>query len=342
MPSFTPPQHKTDILPKITIITPSYNQGQYIEQTIQSILSQNYPNLEYIIIDGGSIDNSLKIIKKYESQITYWVSEKDGGQSDALNKGLARASGTIFNWINSDDCLAPHALWTVAQHFIENPDIDLLCGFYQAFNEKGVVDKGRMDFYLSLEKTLLWGNMSQPSLFYRLEKVKILMVHPEIVGRGVNPSFHYCMDLDLYYRYATQFGLSHIKSIDSVLALFRLQANQKSSTHPESFLLERTSLNVSLLKSIGYEADKALVRLCPFQYNYNWHIDKIEKNVLAAYILDWTLDRLYYKFSLSIILKFYFKSLFLKPFGRRWRFYLLPFLIMKRLIIKPAFMKKYY
>ena len=93
-------------LPKISIVTPSFNQGQFIEQTICSVLDQGYPNLEYIIIDGGSTDNTIDIIRKYESKITYWISEPDSGQADAINKGLSIATGSIFNWINSDDYFA--------------------------------------------------------------------------------------------------------------------------------------------------------------------------------------------------------------------------------------------
>ena len=106
--------------PRISIVTPSFNQGQFIEETIRSILLQNYPNLEYIIIDGGSTDNSLEIIRKYESWITYWVSEPDNGQSQAINKGFKKCTGDLVNWICSDDLLCKNALYNMAPLLNDN------------------------------------------------------------------------------------------------------------------------------------------------------------------------------------------------------------------------------
>jgi len=114
--------------PKISIITPSYNQGEFLERSILSVLNQNYPNLEFIIIDGGSNDGSVEIIKKYAKYLAYWVSEKDKGQSDALNKGFVRTKGEIVGWQNSDDIYLPGAFLKVAQFFKQNPKIDIIYG----------------------------------------------------------------------------------------------------------------------------------------------------------------------------------------------------------------------
>src|SRR5437660_10608827 len=102
-------------LPRISIVTPSFNQGPFLERTIRSVLDENYPDLEYIIIDGGSTDESVDIIKRYARHLAYWVSEPDAGQSNAINKGLRRATGTILAWLNSDDCYLPGVFQTIVE-----------------------------------------------------------------------------------------------------------------------------------------------------------------------------------------------------------------------------------
>lgn len=114
--------------PRISIVTPNYNYGHYLEETIRSVLLQGYPHLEYIVIDGGSTDNSVEIIKKYEPWLTYWVSEKDEGQATAINKGFRQASGDILAWLNSDDLLLPNCLEIVAKEMLKRPDVGLLYG----------------------------------------------------------------------------------------------------------------------------------------------------------------------------------------------------------------------
>ncbi len=122
--------------PKISIITPSYNQGKFIEETILSVIGQGYPNLEYIIIDGGSTDETIDIIKKYEANITYWISEKDSGQSNAINKGFLKATGDIVAWLNSDDMYMPNCLTKVSSLLpIDEPSV--LFGNCIHFKESG-------------------------------------------------------------------------------------------------------------------------------------------------------------------------------------------------------------
>jgi len=114
--------------PRISIVTPSFNQGRYLEETIRSVLLQGYPNLEYIVIDGASTDGSMKILQKYAPHLAYWSSEPDDGCAQALNKGLGRASGAIFGFINSDDVYEPGVLFDVARYFLDRPHVDVLSG----------------------------------------------------------------------------------------------------------------------------------------------------------------------------------------------------------------------
>ena len=124
-------------LPKISVVTPSYNQAQFLEETIRSVLDQGYPNLEYIIIDGGSTDGSVEIIRKYEERLAYWVTEPDRGQSHALNKGFRRCTGDIVGWQNSDDTYCPGTLGKVAKAFLMNPAVDVVFGNIYAISSGG-------------------------------------------------------------------------------------------------------------------------------------------------------------------------------------------------------------
>lgn len=213
-------------LPKISIITPSFNQGNYLEETILSVLSQNYPNLEYIIIDGGSTDNSLELIRKYEHRLKYWVSEKDRGQAHAINKGLACCTGQIFNWINSDDTLAEGALVQVAVAF-ENSEADIVAGEVNEFNENGILRKVKnqkleIDEYLKKDVELIY---HQPAVWLRLEIMKEIGFFKE--------KMHYCFDQDYLMRYLLQHN--EVCYLDEVLANFRIHNGSKSVAQSKKF-----------------------------------------------------------------------------------------------------------
>lgn len=127
--------------PRISIVTPSYNQGRFIEETIRSVLLQGYPNLEYIIIDGGSTDGSVDIIRKYHDELAYWVSEPDRGQAHAINKGFLRATGDIFGWVNSDDYYYPGVFQVIARALVEHPKVELVHGYEHHVDKNGRVIK---------------------------------------------------------------------------------------------------------------------------------------------------------------------------------------------------------
>ena len=207
-------------LPKISVITPSYNQGIYIEDTIRSVVCQNYPNLEYIVIDGGSTDETVEIIKKYEAHIDYWVSEKDSGQSDAINKGFRRATGDIVAWINSDDIHLANTLHRVAAIFQENPEVSLIHGQVLNFDENGqrpIWNPPEFDFKHFIERVPI----HQPGAFWKNDLFKT-------VGY-LDEELHFCMDFDLWLKICMNYP---IQAVYEPLAGFRKHANAKTNDNP--------------------------------------------------------------------------------------------------------------
>ena len=177
--------------PKISMVIPSYNQGQYIEETLRSILLQGYPNLELHVMDGGSSDSTVAILEKYSRWLSSWVSEKDAGQSDAINKGFARCSGEIFNWLCSDDFLMKGTLQAVAKRFCDKPRIDVIAGacVFQYDDEPertGVWKVDWKDWNLAPYSGVIY----QPSCFFRRSLVSRLEL--------VKNDLHYCMDRELW------------------------------------------------------------------------------------------------------------------------------------------------
>lgn len=294
--------------PKISIVTPSFNQGQYIEQTILSIINQGYPNLEYIIIDGGSTDNTVEIIKKYEKYLTYWVSEPDRGQSHAINKGLEKCTGDIFNWINSDDYLEDGALDLIEKAFIENNDVLQVCGFTRLFEEETgeTIMHHRCELFENTEMTIVEQRINQPGAFYNLQTIKEL--------RGVNETLHYVMDLELWLRFLTKFGQQRIKLINTTIAHFRVHSNSKTSTFEEKFKRESNGLFYHLLLQL--KSPVCFIDYFEKNHDYipfNWDMNGVQKKLINLAVARYYFFHFYHKKSLkacriAIIYLIYFKK----------------------------------
>jgi glycosyltransferase involved in cell wall biosynthesis len=293
------------VYPKISIITPSYNQGQYIEETINSILNQNYPNIEYIIIDGGSTDNTIEIIDKYSKHITYWESYKDNGQSDAINKGLQKATGELINWLNSDDLLSENSLFNIANEFRRhNPDI--LCGYCDYFSSDPLFNPFRHRTVLCKESemTLLRGEINQPSMFYKASIFKELA--------GVNTDLNCVMDLDLFYRYLLRYGQQKIKLSDKLFSKFRIHNASKTSSIENRFIDERKTLMNSIISISGLPERLQLVLKNNDCISFNYTIDKrfFNINKCLLHIIQEKYFDLYKKGDYVSTLAMYFKLFF--------------------------------
>jgi glycosyltransferase involved in cell wall biosynthesis len=214
-----------ETLPKITVITPSFNQRDFIEQTINSVLSQNYPDLEYIVMDGGSTDKTLEILKKYDARLV-WISEKDRGQSHAINKGLRMATGEIIGFLNSDDLYEPGALLKVGTFFTTFADANWLTGKCRTIDPIGKeIRKGITLYKNAWLKLRSYGVLavlnyiSQPATFWTRKVVRRI--------GGFDESLRYAMDYDYWLRVGSKFKLW---VLNDYLASFRVHPSSKAGS----------------------------------------------------------------------------------------------------------------
>ena len=248
--------------PKISVITPTFNQADYIEHTILSVINQNYPNLEYIILDAGSTDGTVEIIKKYQDKLSFWSSEKDNGLYDAVYKGFEMATGDVFAWINSDDVYLPNCLFTVAEVFSEFPQVKWLQGANSHIDEKGRVVSVYPSPYWTRFDLAAGSNLSiqQESTFIRASlwdnSRKPIDRNSQLAG-DYGLWFSLFLHTDLYI-------------ISAALGCFRMRSsNQKSYTHRNSYIEEKKNifkkyrhLNKSKVRLIIYKI------LLNFQFFY--------------------------------------------------------------------------
>ena len=201
----------------VSIITPSFNQAAYLEQTILSVLGQDYPHIEYFVVDGASTDNSVDIIRKYESKLAWWVSEKDKGQADAINKGFAHATGEVIAWLNSDDYYLAGTISAAVKIFEEHPEVVLVYGNMLSVDENGKTFNTLNYKQLTLEDLLCFQIVGQPAVFMRRSAL-------QKVG-GLDPAFHFMLDHHLWIRLAQQGKILHV---DQTWAAARYHAQAKN------------------------------------------------------------------------------------------------------------------
>jgi glycosyltransferase involved in cell wall biosynthesis len=240
---------RSQLWPKITVFTPNYNYGHYLEETIRSVLLQGYPNLEYIILDGGSKDNSVEVIEKYAPWLTYWKSEADRGQTDAINKGLSKTTGEIFNWINSDDILMPGALFAIAEGM---KDYDAFAGVVTNFDEvgnrervipKNITATGLLTKFNTTNRPAQDSTVyHQPGFWFRTELLKS-------IGE-LNEDLRIQFDFDRVVRYVHRYP--NVNYSDRDLVDFRCHQEQK--TAPDKIEQEGQTIVKSILADPEYQA----------------------------------------------------------------------------------------
>ena len=250
----------------VSIITPSYNQAKYLEQTITSVLDQTYPSIEYIVVDGKSKDGSVDIIKKYVDKLAYWVSEKDKGQADAINKGFSRATGEIIAWLNSDDYYLPETVQAAVKIFEENPDVVLVYGNMLAVDENSVTFNTMNYRQLTLKDLLCFNIIGQPAVFMRRSAL--------LQTNGLDATFHFLLDHLLWIQIAKQGKILHV---NQTWAAARYHSEAKNVSKAAEFGREA----FRILETIAQDKDlaKALLSVDRRAHASAFRVD-------ARYLLD--------------------------------------------------------
>lgn len=206
--------------PKISVVVPSFNQARFLEDTLLSVIEQQYPALELVVIDGGSTDNSVEIIKRYQSDLSYWVSEPDGGQTKGLIKGFERSTGEILCWLNSDDLMMNNCLDEVAQYFSDHPDVDMVFGNATWINEQGASLREQREIPFN---RFIWmytyNYIPGMSAYWRREIYKRV--------EGLNPEYNLSMDADLWIRFADNGRIKHVPRTWSCMRFYPEQKNNR-------------------------------------------------------------------------------------------------------------------
>lgn len=267
---------------KISIVTPSFNQGKFLEETILSVINQNYKNLEYILIDGGSTDDSVDIIKKYQDKLSYWISEKDNGQAHALNKGFSKTTGEIMGWINSDDKYYQWTFNVVSEIFQKFPDVNWIVGINSWFDEKGRLYKTEPVFkniYDFLTNQYQW--IQQESVFWRRSLW-------EKAGGKINENYKLMIDGELWCRFFLYDDLWHV---DRIIGGFRKHNENRSKIYFSQVINELNSAVIELKKNISSDVLKSFTRINKIRQRRQKISDLIKK--IKPYSLSVFFNRLF-------------------------------------------------
>lgn len=270
--------------PRISIVTPTFNQGEYIEETIRSILLQNYPDTEYIIIDGGSTDNTNEIIQKYKKWISYSVSEKDKGQTEAINKGVKKCTGEIFNWINSDDYYCRDCFKNLMKNFTDK-NTYIVTGAYRFYSDNG----NSADKYIktklrsSVEETIADVPINQSPTFFRFDILKSL--------GELDEELEFVMDQDIWIKYLFRYGQENIRVIDDILCNFRI--HEKSKTSNNSFVTEYNRIYYSIALMAGMKRHSETINnyyenIEGKKFEFKFKLSETDK-IIAARMLNYYL-----------------------------------------------------
>lgn len=259
--------------PKITIVTPNLNQDKYLERTINSVINQNYPNLEYIIIDGGSTDDSVKIIKKYEKYLSHWVSEKDNGMYEAIQKGFNKSSGEIMAWINSDDMYHHKSLFTVAEIFNEIPSVNWLTGINTNFDEEDRTFNSRESYPHNKYTQIL-----EPKKYIQQESTFWRRTLWDKIGSSLNISLKYAGDFDLWLKF-NRFEQVYIT--DALIGGFRIRKNQLTELFMNEYNKECQELIKKELESFSFYETNILKEIQTLKNKLNFiSTDNLEKTTI--------------------------------------------------------------
>lgn len=220
--------------PLVSVITPSFNQGDYIEKTIKSVLNQDYPNIEYVVIDGGSTDNTVAILKKYDKKIR-WISEKDKGQADAINKGIRMAKGEIVAWLNSDDIFLPGAVRKVVDCFRRHPNVKMVYGKAYFIDTAGKIVGRYPTEPFDCERLAMFNFICQPSAFFMRDAF--------YGAGGLDVGLHYGLDYDLWIRIARKF---QVRYLPELLSCYRLHETSKTVAYNHALHNHKEGLDITL------------------------------------------------------------------------------------------------